>query len=156
MKKFKFNWIDALVCLIIVAMAAGAVYKFTVSGQSGNASAAEPIDYTILLSGARQGSVDAIQIGDTLYDNDSGNAIGTIDSIDVEPASTVITDSSNGTIQVGTIENKYDLYIHISASGSIGTGGYYVNGNYQLNVGSSRTLYTKYAAFSAKIYSIDK
>jgi hypothetical protein len=156
MKKFKFNWIDALVCLIIIAMAAGAVYKFTASGQTGNASAAEPIDYTILLTSARQGSVDAIKVGDTLYDNDSGNAIGTIDSIDVEPAAAIISDSSNGTITMGTVEDKYDLYIHVSASGSIGTGGYYVNGNYQLNVGSSRTLYTKYASFSAKIYSIDK
>ncbi len=156
MKKFKFNWIDALVCVLIVALAAGAVYKFSVSGQSGIASAAEPISYTIYLAGARQGTVDAIQPGDTLYDNDSGNAIGTIESVEVKDASVVIPDNTSGTAAMGTVEEKYDLYITVSASGSINGGAYYVNSNYQLNVGSQRSLYTKYASFSAKIYNIEK
>lgn len=153
-KSYRFNWIDALVCLLVIALALGVFYKFVVSDKSGAASAEETITYVVQVPAGKASTLGAIQVGDTLYDSDGGNAIGTIVAVDAIPAETAVL-LPDGTAEWGTIEGRYDTYITVEASGTItDSRQYMVNKTYQINVGSERNMNTLYRSFVGKIWAI--
>lgn len=153
MKKHKFGWMDLAILVLVVALGVGTYYKFFVSSKTSTVETLSPITYTLRVASVRQGTVDAIQAGDKLYDNDSGNCIGVISAVDVSDA-VVSVSMQDGTVVQGPSQNRYDLVLTVNAEGSVQNGASYVNKTYQLNVGSNRGLYTKYASFTGRISSI--
>lgn len=154
-KTYHFNWIDALVCLLVIALALGVFYKFVVSDKSGSASATDTITYVVQVPAGKASTLDALRVGDTLYDSDSGNAIGTIVAVDPVPAETAIP-LSDGTAQWGTIEGRYDTYITVEATGIVtNERQYMVNKTYQINVGSEKSMNTLYRSFVGRIWAIE-
>lgn len=153
-KAYHFNWVDALVCLLIAALALGAFYKFAVSDKTGSATATETITYVVQILGGKDSSLSAIREGDALYDSDSGTQIGTITNVESAPAETIIP-LPDGTAQWGTIEGKSDVYLTVEATGTVtDSRQYLVNKTYQINVGSLRNFNTKYRSFEGTIWSI--
>lgn len=153
MKKHKFNWVDGLVLLLAVLLVAGAVYKFWGNNVTGSAVSMQPVTYSVTISGARQGIVDALQVGDTIFDGDSGNAVGNISAVQAQDARVLIK-QDDGTVAWGTEEARYDVVITVDAQATVSGDNCQVNRIYQLNVGSSRSLYTKYATWTGKISDI--
>jgi len=153
-KAYRFNWIDALVCLLLVALAAGAVYKFTVSDKTSRAAATDTITYVVQIPAGKDSTLDSLRVGDTLFDSDSGNAIGTIQDISSEPALRIVT-LPDGTAEWGEIEGRYDAYITVEAAGSITADRQYlINRTYQVQVGAERSMNTRYRSFIGMIWDI--
>jgi len=151
MKKHKFTWIDGLVLAVVVLLIAGTCVKFLVRG-TGKTSTEETFTYELLISGIRQVSADALQVGDAVYDNEGKGLVGTITDISISPAETNIT-LTDGSIQRGTIEERYDVVLTISAEGSFADG-HYQTGTYDIQVNQVDTYFTKYSIWSATVLSV--
>ena len=154
-KKFRLNWIDALILLVVIGLVAGTWLKFR-GGDRVTSSAAggdTPITYQVFIGGVRQYTVDAIQAGDTLYDRESDREVGVIREIDVRPGTSMIQDPE-GQIHEVEAENRFDLYLTIDAKGTVKDGVRTISRIYTVNVGSFRQFYTKYSAWQGRIWSI--
>ena len=154
MKKHKFNWVDGLVILLVVLLIAGAVYKFRGNNVTSSAVPMQPVTYTVSISGVRDGMVDAIRVGDAVYDGDSGNAVGTISAVEVND-NRVLIKQDDGTVVWGSREGRYDIVLTIDARAVVNGDTCLVNRIYQLNVGSNRSLYSKYASWTGRITGIE-
>jgi hypothetical protein len=153
MKKHKFNWVDGLVILLVVLLIAGAVYKFRGNNVTSSAVPMEPVTYTVAVSNVRSGMADAFREGDTVYDGDSGNAVGTIAKVEISDSRVIMT-KDDGTAVWGTREDRYDVVLTVEAQATVSGNTCLVNRIYQLNVGSNRSLYTKYASWTGRITDI--
>ncbi len=153
-KTYRFNWIDALVCLLVAFLAVGAFYKLVVSDRTSAAGAADTITYTVLVQGVKEQSLDAVRVGDALYDSDSGNQVGVVTAVDVEPALQAMT-YRDGTAHWCVMDGRRDLYLTVEAQGVItDKREYLVNRTYQVNVGSERNMNTQYRSFLGVIWSL--
>ena len=153
-KQYHFNWFDALVCLLLAVLAAGAFFKFAVSVKSASAGAADTITYTVQVPAGKESTIDGVRAGDTLYDSDSGNVIGTVTDVAVTPAETIIA-YPDGTAEWGTIEDRYDLYLTVEGTGVItASRQYMINKTYQINVGAQKNMNTQFRSFYGRIMSV--
>lgn len=153
-KQYHFNWFDALVCLLLAVLVAGAFFKFAVSDKTASAGAADTITYTVQVPAGKESTIDGIRAGDTLYDSDSGNVIGTVTDVAVTPAETIIA-YPDGTAEWGTIEDRYDLYLTVEGTGVItASRQYMINKTYQINVGAQKNMNTQFRSFYGRIMSV--
>ena len=153
-KTYHFNLIDAMVCLLVALLALGAFYKFAVSDKTSSAAAADTITYVVQVPAGKESTISAFTEGDALFDSDSGNQIGTIVQIEAVPAETVIP-YPDGTAQWGTIQDRYDVYLTVEASGTVTESRQYlVNKTYQINVGAQKNMNTLYRSFYGRIMSV--
>lgn len=153
-KAYKFNWIDVLVCLLLVVLAAGAVYKFTAADKTGSAAATDTITYVVQIPAGKDTTLESLEIGDVVYDSDSGNAIGTVTKVETEPALQIIP-YPDGTAQWAPIEDRFDTYITVEAAGTVtAVGERFINRTYQIQVGADRNMNTRYRSFTGVIWDI--
>jgi hypothetical protein len=146
----KISVIDVIVIVIVLLLGAALYVKFNVLEITSSTGELEPITYVIKVSGVREYTLNNLEIGDILFDedNDSGNSVGTITDIEAEQAMAA-SELTDGTYVMAEIENCYDITLTIEASGLVSSGRYFVNKNYEVNANSKRTFYTKNATFSA-------
>ena len=152
MKKHKFTWIDALVIVVAVLLAVGTYIKFFVNDTTSVTQETVEFSYQLKIAGIRQCSVDSLQVGDTVYDNEGKGAVGVIRDISVTPAKSTYT-KSDGTFAEAEVEDKFDVVLTVSAEG-IASGNYYKVGTYNIQLNRSSTYFTKYSVWSAKIISL--
>ncbi len=151
----KVSIIDFFVVLIVVVIGAALYVKYNVLEVTSVGAKTDTIIYTVTLNGTRDYSVNAFQIGDTLYDKNGsgGNAIGSITNIEVTDAKKTAA-TLDGTTVIGSYVGRYDIILTLTATGTIGDGRYLVNRTYEINVNSVRNLYTKFCQFEATISGI--
>ncbi len=152
--KFRLNWVDLLIVVLVIGLVAGTYMKFRVSDKTSVAEPQTPITYQVLLANVRQGTVDAIQVGDTLYDDDSGRDIGVIQAVDVSPATSLVQDTE-GALHWADTDNRFDLILTVEGKGTVSGNSYVINRIYSLNVGSFRQFYTKYSTWQGRIWDIE-
>lgn len=153
MRKHKFTWIDALVLVVIIGLIAGTCVKFF--GKETTAVTQETVDvqFRLQISSVRQATIDALQVGDTVWEEENGNAVGVITEILVEPSLSSYA-HDDGTIQQIEVEGRYNVTLTISAQGVV-SGQTYKIGTHTLYINYAGTYFTKYSTWSAKIISID-
>ncbi len=151
----KLSVIDLLVIAIVVVLAAAFYLKRNVKEHTSPTTPTTSITYEVKIPGVREELVEQFTVGDAVYDqdNDSGNAIGTITEIRVEPyvLNATLTDGSYTTAEV---EGRSDVYLTLEGSGLISGGRYYVNRTYEINANSYRYIYTKYVKCECVITEI--
>ncbi len=152
MKKHKFNWVDGLVIVVIVLLIAGTCVKFLVLDRDTGAEKGVTFTYDLRIAGLRDVTVNALQVGDTVYDNTGKGAVGVITDIAVSDAVTNIN-YPDGTVRQGTIEDRYDVVLTLSVSGTV-SGDSYEVGTYDIQVNSSDTYFTKYSIWMATVTAI--
>lgn len=153
-KAYHFNWVDALVCLVLVLLTLGAVFKFVLSDKTSTAAAVDTITYVVHVTGLKDETVDAFQVGDELFDSDTGASVGVIQAVESIPAETVIT-YPDGTAQWGTVDGRSDVFLTVEAQGTVTADRQHmVNGTYRVSVGSQRNLNTLYRSFAGRIWSV--
>lgn len=152
MKKHKFNWVDGLILAVVLLLIAGTAVKFLVMDTTSLKKDQASFQYQLLIRGVRQVTVDALQEGDTVYDNEGKGAVGVISGIQVEDASTNIS-LPNGTIIEGSIDDRYDVTLTLDAEGEPVDKTYKI-GTYTIKVNQTSTYFTKYSIWSATIVSI--
>lgn len=149
-KKFRLNWVDGLIVLVVIGLVAGTWLKFRTIDVTGNQTT---ITYQVFLSGVRQFTVDALRVGDTLYDHETDRDIGVIKAIDVQPAASIIQDPE-GELHAVESENRYDLYLTVEGQGTVSNGTYTISRIYTVNVGSYRQFYTRYTVWLGRVWAI--
>ena len=147
------NAIDAVIALVIIVIAAGAVYKFAFMEKTSTVASMEPISYTVEVKKVRNFIMDNVKEGDTLFDGASGTAIGTITKVDYSTAKEPMG-LADGTLIMAEVENRYDVVFTVEADASTNGDIYYVNRSYELVIGSTKDFTTKYSQFEGKVKEI--
>lgn len=154
-RKGKFNIIDAVVIVVILVLIAGAVYKFRGLDKTSKTSSMETVTYEMTIESLRSYAFDNLQVGDTVFDYTSGNAIGTIVNVEwvdaVDPFYTL-----DGKTIDAKVENRYDAIVTVEAQASESDGVYFVDRTYELCMNSKRKIYTKYVDCTAVITGINR
>ena len=84
MAKRRPNIIDLLILVVVVALVAVGVYKFGVVNQkesAGVTAEASKVTYTAFIDDVRMATVNALHVGDTMYDAKTNTYIGTITDV---------------------------------------------------------------------------
>lgn len=152
MKKHKFNWVDGLILAVVLLLIVGTAVKFLFMDTTSIKKDRVDFQYQVLIHGVRSVTVDALQVGDTVYDNEGKGAVGVISDIQVADAPANIS-LPDGTITQGTLEDRYDVTLTLDAQGEP-VGKTYKIGTYNIKVNQNSTYFTKYSIWSAKIVSI--
>ena len=152
MKKHKFNWVDGLILAVVVLLIAGTAVKFLVKDNTSVKKEQADFQYQILIHGVRDITVNALQVGDTVYDNEGKGAVGVINNIEVTDAPCIIS-RSDGTLVEGTMEDRYDVVLTLDAQGEPTDQSYKI-GTYKIKVNQYSTYFTKYSIWSGRIMSI--
>ena len=153
----KISVIDLIVIAVVVILAAALYMKRNVMEHTSPSVPTTGIVYEVRVPSVRDELLDEFQVGDKVYDkdNDSGNAIGTIIDIRVEPNRQPAS-FADGSYQVAEVEGRNDVYLTLSADGLESNGRYYVNRTYEVSVNSYRNIYTKYVTCECIITEIQK
>ena len=143
----KISVIDVIVILAVIVMAA-AIYVKTHKPQTGSNVATTTIVYQMSVENQPEYMLDAIQVGDQIYDKErsTGGSLGTITDIQV----------SDGTYEIVPAQGRYNLLLTIEGQGLIDeNGNCLLNRVYNLGVNSSREFNNKYGLFLGRIVSIE-
>lgn len=134
-KKYRFNFVDFFIILVIVAVLLVAGY-FTVFNKSSVSSDKVDIEYVIELKTIKDIFVDKIQEGNEVIETVRSENIGTVVDIAVETAKTTTQNAATGQLQeVSYPEELKDIRITIRKEVSVDDGIYMMNG-VELHVGS--------------------
>lgn len=154
-KKARFNFIDAIIILVILAIVSGAALLIFYDSRQSRAIDMGNVDFVIRISGADEDVLDLIKVGESVKDSISGTELGTIRAVRSENSpyygSIAIPDKNGGyTLPKSEHADKYDIYVTISGFGSAGENGVYTIGSTKILVGSA--VYFKIPSFSAVSY----
>ena len=153
MKKHQFTWIDGLVIAVVILLIAGTCFRFlSPDTASAVANDSTEFQYQLKISNIRSFTVDAIQIGDTVYNTAGKGSVGVITDIAVTDAVTTYSEDDGTIIQTTNLDH-YDLVLTITANGRIENGLHKI-GTYTLLINQNASFFTKYSAWSASIISI--
>ncbi len=149
----KINAIDFCVIVLVIALAAGAFYKFRVLDKTSTTAAMEPVSYTVEVKKIREYVFQNVKEGDLLFDKTSGKSIGTIVKVEGVPAKEAVL-CTDGTYRQGEVENRVDVTFTIEAEGIVNEDGCFVHKTYELVSGSERKFMTKYFECDGKVKDI--
>lgn len=84
--KRKWNWLDTVIVVLIVAIIVGAVFFF-LRPQQAILQSAEKNDFTLTVDTPRDkaGTYDALQVGDEVYMVGSNDVFGIIEKVEILP-----------------------------------------------------------------------
>lgn len=152
--KVRFNFIDAIIILAIIAVI-GAIVYMTVLGGGESAGTEKPVAFTLKITGINEKYIETLTEGDTLYNSSTGDEIGKIKSFRTENTKfigdSVVTDGSgNKSVSVSEYDNLFDVYITVIATASVDERGIAYIGASKLLVGSR--FYIRDNAFAATAF----
>ena len=108
--KMKFNIMDVLILLGILAVAAVLLYVFVLSENtpvnSLSGSETTKVTYVIEISGVDDIYADKISVGETLIDSSKKMNIGTIVAVESQPYVHLGKNLTTGTMELTTVEGK--------------------------------------------------
>lgn len=152
MKKHKFHWIDGLVLAVVVLLIAGTCLKFLVLDTTSVKKETVDFSYQIRIANLRQYTVEALQVGDTLYDNEGKGQVGVIEEIAVEDAVSSVS-YPDGTFTQVPVEGRFDVTLTLRAQGVPEDGTYKV-GTYTIKVNQENLYFTKYSIWNGSVVGI--
>lgn len=153
MKKHRFTWIDGLVLAVVLLLVIGTGVKFFVKDSTAVTQETIPFTYQLKIEGVRQCTVDSLQVGDTVFDNEGKGAVGVIRTVEATPAISLYY-ASDGTVEQVEYESRYDVVLTLDAEGVPTEGAYKVE-TYTLKLNQSSLYFTKYSIWNARIIAID-
>ena len=151
----KISVLDLIVIVVLIVAVVGCIYKFGPGKANGTvvSSGDTTLNMVIKTGSTRQFTVDALHVGDAVYEV-HGDKIGTITDIRTEQAYETV-DTHDGNKQYLPVENRYFVYLTVEAEGTITEKGYFINGSKQFSKGHSVSIETQYVTYSdCNVYSI--
>ena len=145
-KERKFNFIDFLLIVLVLAIVAGAIYLFS-PGSFLNQIKTEKqgtLSYTVEIKGVDGEYLNKIKENDVVVDSVTKNTIGTVVAVDYNTKQTVLeyAKQSDGTYTgvLSEYPDQYTVLVTITASAEYASGdGYNVN-NRRIAVGEAMAL----------------
>jgi hypothetical protein len=151
----KFNIIDVvfvIVVVLLIGIAGLKVSKYNVTKSNGEMN---KIEYTITVFGVRQYTIDAIKVGDKVYDTQTKVNIGTIKDIKADEY-LVNVESIKGKLLRASIPEKYALTLTIETDGLETDNSYFADRSVELKVGSEKAFETLYVKTNGTVMSVKK
>ncbi len=155
--KMRFNIIDAIIILIILAIIAAAIYLIVTDMQSKKDSRhVGNVDFTVRISSVDEAALSLFEQGIAVKDSVTGEVLGEIVSFNSEKSRhfgkiAIPNATEDGyTIPVSEYEDKYDVYVTIIATAGKDARGIRYVGNTKILVGS--TVYFKIPSFTSVSY----
>ena len=153
-KKARFNFIDALIILFIIAVIAVAAYLVVSVFRQPRTMNTGNIEFDVRISDVDESSLPLIKNGDTVKDSVTGSVLGTIVDVRYEKAkyygTVAVEEEGLLTLATTDYEDKYDVYVKISTSAEKDERGIHTVGSTRIVIGS--TVYFKVPSFAAVSY----
>lgn len=157
-QKIRFNFVDALIILIILAVVGAAVYLIVSGSSEGIGTGKAVVSFTVRISSVDEASLPLIRENGVVKNSSSGKPIGTIRAVRTEKTryyGTTAIPAESGGYTVATTEytDKYDVYVTISAGAEKGKNDVYRTDDIRLLIGSPLNFKVPY--FAQVSYIVD-
>ncbi|MGN0163714.1 MAG: DUF4330 domain-containing protein [Candidatus Ornithomonoglobus sp.] len=152
--KGKFNIIDLLVIILIIAVIAGIVVRFG-SKITTAVKSDEEFEYTVKLESVRQYTVDALEKKGKLSDKKATVDLGEIIDVQTEPAA-FLSETADGRMVYAKQPDRYTVYVTIRTRGKESDNSYITADSEELSVGRDTEIYSKYVHTTGVITSVKK
>jgi len=148
--------IDLAVLAIAAVLVAALLMKDTASPIVNIAAPMDDISYELTISNMPEGRLNSLKVGDTLYDNETYNPVGTIADIKTEDCVISIL-KADGTFDYATVEGRYNVVLTVDAKAITDERQHiYVNRSSLVALGWSLNVYTQASTFSGLITGLTK
>lgn len=118
-KKVKFNGIDVLIIVLIIAVACAGFYILYGRNQAGVVSAQDTkVTVVVELTGREQNLADEIKVGDTVMIGEKDKMPAVVENVEIVPAKMTGYDTINGAVKNSLIPGQVDIRITMSGDGS--------------------------------------
>lgn len=144
--KFKFNAIDVLIILALIACIVGIAFRLGLPQKFLEPEPDQKAEIRFSVNAVDQFFVDQFKDGIMLYDAD-GEEFGSVKDIEVS-ASSVYKENDHGVVEKMSHLSLQDVVGTITVTGLVKDDGFYMNGDTWLGVGQYYTVKTE----SATIY----
>ncbi|HEY8362997.1 MAG TPA: DUF4330 family protein [Tissierellaceae bacterium] len=157
--KRKLNWIDFSIILIVVAVVIilGLKVKnvlFTKSSGENQVINTKK-DVVLKIEDVREYSVNALQVGDNVYSDDTNYYFGKIKDIKVEESYLPLI-KDNGEVVLARSPERYNVYLVVECNVLERPNGYFAEGITEIKVNSKSRYKTIGLLFTATIESIEE
>ena len=150
--KRKFNWIDCCIILFIIAVIAVLGLKIknirSVDLTGNNEAVKTKKDVILVIEDVRQYSVDALQLGDNVYSDDTNYYFGKIKNIEVEDSYLPLIKNDGEGVLVRSPE-KYNIILTVECNVLDRPNGVFAEGITEIKVNSTGKYKTIGLLFSA-------
>ena len=150
--KRKFNWIDYCIILFIIAVIAVLGLKIknirSVDLTGNNEAVKTKKDVILVIEDVRQYSVDALQLGDNVYSDDTNYYFGKIKNIEVEDSYLPLIKNDGEGVLVRSPE-KYNIILTVECNVLDRPNGVFAEGITEIKVHSTGKYKTIGLLFSA-------
>lgn len=150
--KRKFNWIDYCIILFIIAVIAVLGLKIknirSVDLTGNNEAVKTKKDVILVIEDVRQYSVDALQLGDNVYSDDTNYYFGKIKNIEVEDSYLPLIKNDGEGVLVRSPE-KYNIILTVECNVLDRPNGVFAEGITEIKVNSTSKYKTIGLLFSA-------
>jgi len=150
--KIRFNIVDVIIILMVLALAAGGYYKVFVQNKQ-IAAQEQKIRYLILVEEVRQPTVDAYSEGQVLWDQKTNVRLGEITKKEVVPATEAVP-TAEGKLVLAEIPEKYNLLLTLE-SPAVVTDNNITIGSREIKIGRKILFKTARAASEGIVYGLD-
>lgn len=155
--KRKLNWIDYSIIVIVIAM--GIVLGLKVKNiKTSRKTGIDNVENTkqkvvIIIEDAREYSIEAINIGDKLYSDETNHYFGEIIDIDIEDSYLPLV-KDDGEVVYTRSPDKYNIILTLDCNILEKPNGYFAEGITEVKVNSVGKYKTIGLLFSGLTYSI--
>lgn len=148
----KVNIIDLGVLFVLIIAVALCVLKFSPAPKIAERESTK-FQYTLSVSGVRDFTLDAFQVGDELFEATAEKSVGKVVSVDYEKAKGYIYDV-NGNIIERDIPERYELKLLVECDGYKVNGGYETVDGEKIQLNRGIGVFNKYCQTNFAIDSV--
>lgn len=150
-KKNRFNIIDVVIILVVIALAAGIALRYDFFGRNKEIATNDTVIISFLIRSAAEGREQQFHEGDAFtYD---GQALGELLKVSVTPAE-LITAGEDGEFKMTTVPGKVDIRGEIRAVGTITDTGFRLGSTTYLAANMDIEIKSKYVGMVCLITGI--
>ncbi len=148
--------IDVAVIAIAAVLVAALLMKDTASPIVNIAAPMDKISYELTISNMPAGRLNSLKVGESIYDSDNGNHLGTIADIKAEDCVISIL-KADGTFDYAPVEGRYNVIMTIQADAITDERQHiYVNRVSLVALGWSLNIQTQASTFSGLVTELTK
>ncbi|MBQ4381403.1 MAG: DUF4330 domain-containing protein [Oscillospiraceae bacterium] len=147
----KISVIDVIVVVLVIVLAVAVSSRFVNKQVTTYTDTSVPFTFQVCFRGMRQVSVDQLQVGDRLYERETGTYLGKIASVEVKPNLRELT-GQNGEYIIREAPDRFDAVVTLESEGFISGSRYFASGSYELCANAPLSCYSKYLSLSGTIW----
>lgn len=155
MKKRKPNIIDVIIILVILFVAAAAIFRTLSVKQLPDTVKDQEIAYTLRIHDIDIAYANALKPGDTLYLASKALACGEIAQVSSNFVSREVY-HTDGTVSRHLDPGFVNLEVEVKLSADLSESGFYIGENTYLSLGNQLDFYTPTFSFHAQITAISR